>query len=200
MSLLSRLRARPEDPLVTMLEHIPVPLSQLPFSVINLEHDESVSGLTTKVSRADRELGAVAQYELRFTLTPDGMHALEEDRRPRVIWLTQAVVLLGDADAAAHWFDVKSRGFEAYEGREVDGFLFRKVDFDRLDGIADEAAVAVADTELKGDQFIDTYVYFRRDRFFAGVGGSTYRELQLRSQLIDLARAVVTRIDVVVSN
>jgi hypothetical protein len=117
--------------------------------------------------------------------------------------VTQTIVLLTDPDAAARWFKTKLRTFEGYEGREVDGFLYRSVVTDPLVAFADEAAVVVAQTEAQqldfleepGLPFVDTHANFRRGRLFAGVGASTYKELDVRAPLTELAKALLSRID-----
>jgi hypothetical protein len=193
--------ARPEDPLIGRLSEMPVPLSEAGSLVDGLEHEESMSGLTTKLSRGDRELGGLAQYQLRFSLPSETGAALVLEGKPSLQWVTQVVVLLSDADAAARWLTTKTRRFEDWEGREVDGFLYREIDLDHtLTGLGDEAEVVVAHNESEGIprfQFVDTYVNFRRGRLFAGVAGSTHKELDIRSQLTELAGAFLSRMELI---
>jgi hypothetical protein len=149
-------------------------------------------------SRGDRHLGGVAQYELGFSLPLEGYAALDEAQLSQLTEVTQVVVLLRDADAAARWFMTKTRRLEDFEGQEVDGYLYRKVDVDiTLTGLGEEAAVVVAHTEGKysGTPSCDTYINFRTGRFFGSVGASTGKELEVRPQLRELAEAFLSRME-----
>jgi hypothetical protein len=92
----------------------------------------------------------------------------------------------------------KTRRFEDFEGQEVDGYLYRKVDVDiTLTGLGEEAAVVVANTETgdAGAPFGDTYINFRTGRLFGGVAASTYKQLKVRPQLTKLAGALLSRME-----
>jgi hypothetical protein len=176
---------------------MPVPLVEAGSFVAGLEEDERMSGLITKISEGDRELGGIAQFGLRFSLPDDAAAALG-DEQPVLSWVDQVVVLLGDADAAARWFMTRTRRFEDFEGHDVDDFRYRNVDVDiTVAGLGEEAAVVVADTETKyvGAPFRDTYIIFRTGRLFASVGASTYKELEVQPQLRELADAFLSRME-----
>jgi hypothetical protein len=179
---------------------MPVPLFEAGSFVAGLEEDESKSGLTTKASRGDRELGGIAQYELRFHLPSKAVEALGEEE-PFLVWVSQVVVLLNDANAAARWLTTKTRRFEDLEGHEMGGFLYRKVDVDtRPTGLGDEASVAVAHSETpEGALNVDTYINFRSGRLHGGVGASTYKELEVRPQLRELAGAFRSRMETILA-
>jgi hypothetical protein len=192
--------ARLEDPLIGRLSEMPVPLFEAGSFVAGLEKNETMSGLTTKTSRGDRELGGIAQYQLRFSLPPKAMEAVIQafgEEEPCLIWVAQVVVLLSDADAAARWFMTKTRRFEDLEGRQDEGFVYRKVDVDiTLTGLGEEAAVAVAHADTPGGApNVDTYINFRTGRLFGGVAASTYKELEVQPQLRELADAFLSRME-----
>jgi hypothetical protein len=199
--------ARLKDPLVGRLPEMPVPLFEAGWFVAGLEEwgafvadEEGVKlySWTPVRSRGDRELGGIAQYELRFSFPHGAVAALDEDQLSRLTEVTQVVVLLSDADAAARWLMTKTRRLEDLEGQEVDGHLYGKVDVDiTLTGLGDEAAVVVAHTEVgrAGTPSCETYINFRAGRLFGSVGASTYKELEVRPQLRELAEAFLSRME-----
>jgi hypothetical protein len=162
-----------------------------------MAEDANSSGLTQKPSPRDRELGAIAQYELRASLDLAEAARKYGHSEPAALlqWVSQVVVLLTDKDAAARWFATKSQSYKAFEGREVGGFLYRKVDFYPLSDLGNEAAVVVSHNEIEETQFVDTYVNVRIGRLFGGVGASTYKELEVRGDLVELARRLVARME-----
>jgi hypothetical protein len=172
---------------------MPVPLFEAGSFVDGLREDERMSGLAPVTSPGDRELGAIAQYELRFSLSGE--------EQPVLVWATQVVDLLTDTDAAARWLMTKTRRFEDFEGQEVDGFLYRNVHVDiTLTGLGEEAVLAVARTETPaGTPTVDTYINFRTGRLFGGVAASTYKELEIRPQLMELAHAFLSRMETILS-
>jgi hypothetical protein len=178
---------------------MPVPLVEAGSFLAGLEEDEKMSGLTPAMSQGDLELGGIAQFGLHFSLPDDAAAALG-DEQPVLSWVAQVVVLLCDGDAAARWFMMKTRRFEDFEGQDVDDFAYRNVDVDiTVTGLGEEAAVVVADTETKylGTPFRDTYIIFRTGRLFASVGASTYKELEVRPQLRELADAFLSRMETI---
>jgi hypothetical protein len=179
---------------------MPVPLFEAGSFVDGLREDERMSGLAPATSPGDRELGAIAQYELRFSLSGEAPRAGGEER-PVLVWVTQVVDLLTDADAAARWLMTKTRRFEDFEGQKVDGFLYRNVHVDiTLTGLGEEAVLAVAHTETPaGTPTVDTYINFRTGRLFGGVAASTYKELEVRPQLRELAGALLSRMESILS-
>jgi hypothetical protein len=179
---------------------MPVPLFEAGSFVDGLKEDERMSGLAAATSPGDRELGAIAQYELRFCLSGEAPRAGGEEQ-PVLVWVTQVVGLLTDADAAARWLMTKTRRFEDFEGQEVDGFLYRNVHVDiTLTGLGKEAVLAVAHTETPaGTPTVDTYINFRTGRLFGGVAASTYRELEVRPQLRELAGALLFRMETILA-
>jgi hypothetical protein len=179
---------------------MPVPLFEAGSFVDGLREDERMSGLVSATSPGDRELGAIAQYELRFSLSGEAPRAGGEEQ-PVLVRVTQVVDLLTDADAAARWLMTKTRRFEDFEGQEVDGFLYRNVHIDiTLTGLGEEAVLAVAHTETSaGTPTVDTYINFRTGRLFGGVAASTYKELEVRPQLVELAHALLSRMETVLT-
>jgi hypothetical protein len=179
VGLVSRLASRfsavapPEDPLIERLSEMPVPLGEAGSLVEGMEQDERFTGLSVKLSRGDRELGGLAEYELRFCLSMEGIEALGDEERPVLQWVTQAVLLLRDADATARWFTTKTRRFEDWVGRDINGFFYRGIFVDTVSGLGDEANVVVAYNQSERIPFVDMYLNFRWDRLFAGVGAST---------------------------
>jgi hypothetical protein len=223
MRLVSRLANRfsaaapPEDPLIERLSEMPVPLAEVGSLVEGMEQDESSSGLALTSSRGDRKLGGIAQYELRFQVSSEGIEALGDEVGPMLQWVTQAVVLLSDPEAAARWFTTKTQRFEDRRGRDVDGFFYRGIFVDTLSGLGEEANVVVAYNQSGPLPFVDMYVNFRWDRLFAGVGSSTvlpemswkeyaraefgrtelpaFDEQALRTPLTELARPLLARME-----
>jgi hypothetical protein len=179
---------------------MPVPLIGAGSFVEGLREDERMSGLAPATSPDDRELGAVAQCELRFSLSGEALRAVGEEQ-PVLVWVSQVVDLLTDADAAARWLMTKTRRFEDFEGQEVDGFLYRNVHVDiTLTGLGEEAVLAVAHTETPaGTPTVDTYINFRTGRLFGGVAASTYKELEVRPQLVELAHAFLSRMETILT-
>jgi len=149
-------------------------------------------------SRGDRELGAIAQYELHFDFPLEAYAPLDEEQVSHMTEVTQVVVLLSDADAAARWLMTKTRRLEDFEGREVGGYLYRKVYVDiTLTGLGEEAAVVVTHREGKetGTPSCDTSINFRTGRLFGSVGASTREELEVLPQLRELAEAFLSRME-----
>ena len=204
MGILPRLgfgRKQPEDPLVRSLSEIPVPLGDAGPLVDGLVPDEA--RLVRVSSRGDRELGAIAEYRLQLLLPREVLAArlfavaqtLGEERPPCVTWLRQLVVLLADAHAAARWFGDRGVKFRDYGGREIGGFRYQQIDVVPLAGLGDEAQMLIGPNDTRGLPFVDTYVNVRRGRFFGCVSVSTFKDLDVRDQLRELAGRLVTRMD-----
>jgi len=153
-------------------------------------------------SRGDRELGAIAQYELRFDFPLEAYAPLDVEQVSHMTQVTQAVVFLSDADAAARWLMTQTRRLEDFEGSEVGGYLYRKVYVDiTLTGLGEEAAVVVTQREGKetGTPSRDTSINFRTGRLFGSVGASTREELEVLPPLKELAEAFLSRMESVLA-
>jgi hypothetical protein len=173
-------------------------LKEVGAFVAGQEHEQKATSWKPVTSRGDRELGGVAQYELGFSFPLEAYAALDEDQQSQMTEVRQVVVLLRDADAAARWFMTKTRRLEDFEGQEVDGYLYRRVDVDiTLTGLGEEAAVVVAHTEGKysGTPSCDTHINFRTGRLFGSVGASAGKELEVLPPLRELAEAFLSRIE-----
>lgn len=175
---------------------MPVPILEAGHLLEGLELDDDHSGLEYTRSRGDRELGGIAQYELRATRNlAETMTELGEDPPPFLQWVTQVIVLLTDGGAAARWFEAKLGRFESYEGNEVDGFFYRQVVAEPIPAFGDEAAVTVAHTEIDGISFVDTHIAVRRGRLLGFVSASTYKDFEIGGELLELARRLLPRME-----
>jgi hypothetical protein len=210
--------------LIGRLPEMPVPLFEADSFVAGLEEAGSfVAGLREwgtfvagqegegrqtswkpATSRGDRELGAIAQYELRFDFPLEAYAPLDEEQVSRMTDVTQVVVFLSDADAAARWLMTQTRRLEDFEGREVGGYLYRKVYVDiTLAGLGEEAAVVVTHREGKEagtlSRVVDTSINFRTGRLFGSVGASTREELEVLPPLREMAEAFLSRMESVLA-
>jgi hypothetical protein len=195
-------RSQRDDPLARRLADVPVPLDQIGRLADGLEVSEKLSGLSQVTTRGDRELGGLFEYELRAVFPnerfADLVATTEGDPPPTIAWVVESVILLVDAEAAARWFATKVQRLADYEGRVVEGILYTDVSVEPLTGIGDQVAVIVARTDPGEDMlFVDTYVVFRTGRILGGVAASTFKELDVRGDLLDLARRLLARIDAV---
>ena len=101
---------------MSVLSTIPVPLAEAGPLVEGFVRNDGQSGLARVRGSNDRDLSAIAQYEIQLDI-PEAMMAkrLDEDRA-FVAWVRQLVVLLTDAHAAARWLGDRSVKFRDYCG------------------------------------------------------------------------------------
>lgn len=206
MAILSRLFGRPappEDPLVARLADMIVPLSEAPVFVAGYEPNSRMSGLTRAGSRRDRASGAIAQYTVQWDIPPAGREAKFAAglMTPFVDWVRQLVVVLRDGDAATRWFAAKAASFKAFEGRDVDGFRFGKVDIYSIDDLADEAALLIAPnvSTFGGFHLVDIYINFRYGRLFGCISCSSHRDPDVKGDLRKLADLLLVRMKTALS-
>ena len=198
MDLLSRLglgKRDPDDPLMRLLPQMPVPLSDAGPLAKGLAEDQTQTALERVRSRDDRELGGIAQYLLQLSVPRDGLAQRLAADQPCVWLLRQLVVLVVDEHAAARWLADRAVRFRDRSGREVDGAAYQQVEAIPLDGPGDEAQMLVAPNNKMGVQFVDTFLLLRRGRVFGSVDASTFKELDVRELVGELAGQLVSRID-----
>jgi hypothetical protein len=205
VAILSRLFGRPappEDPLVAKLADMIVPLSEAPSFVAGYEPNSRMSGLTRAGSGRDRASGAIAQYTVQWDLPRAARQAkFEADAlTPFVDWVRQLVVVLRDRDATTRWFAAKAARFKGFEGRDIEGFRFGKVDISWIESLGDEAALLTAPNDSRlGFHLVDTYINLRRGRLFGCVSCSTHMDPDVQGDLRKLADLLLVRMKTALS-
>lgn len=206
MAILSRLFGRPappEDPLVAKLADMIVPLSEAPSFVAGYEPNSRMSGLTRAGSGRDRASGAIAQYTVQWRLPQGGTEAkfAAGALTPFVVWVGQLVVVLKDRDATTRWFAAKAASFKGFEGRDIEGFRFGKVDIASIEHLADEAALLIAPnvSTIGGFHLVDTYINFRCGRLFGCISCSSHMDPDVQGDLRKLADLLLVRMKTALS-
>jgi hypothetical protein len=200
MAILGRLFGRPappEDPFLAKLADIIVPLSEASSFVAGYEPNSRMSGLTRAGGGRDRASGAIAQYTVQWDIP----RATREEKfaagllTPFVDWVRQLVVVLRDTDAATRWFAAKAASFKAYEGRDIDGFRFGKVEIASIEDLAEEAALLTAPNEstFGGFHLVDTYINLRCGRLFGSISCSSHMDPDVQGDLRKLADLLLVR-------
>lgn len=199
MAILSRLFGRPappEDPLVAKLADIIVPLSEAPSFVAGYEPNSRMSGLTRAGSGRDRASGAIAQYTVQWHLPSARVEAkFAAGPTPFVDWVSQLVVVLRDRDAATSWFAAKGARLKGFEGRDIEGVRFGKVENASIEDLADEAALLIAPNfrTVEDLQMVDTYINFRCGRLFGCISCSSHMDPDVQGDLRKLADMLLVR-------
>lgn len=200
MPLFARLFARQahaDDPLLDRLPDLPVVQSAAGTFVQGFERDEQQSTLT-KAEGDDRKSGAVAQYALQWNRPVAAIEArlAAGDTTPFLQWVRQLVVLLTDAESAAHWFGARTSDLKQFEGNDVGGFRYGHVTVASLPFLGDEANLILAPNENRGNPFHDTHVHFRSGRLIGTVSASAiFGDPRIQTELKGIAEGLARKIE-----